>query len=85
MHCIIRFRLLETLYLVNTAIVIAGPLPPSRRRSLYTLATTMIIISGKAFSIIPLVPVAKATLANKMVCELLIMSTCFKLGLICII
>ena len=47
--------------------VILGPLPPSRRRSLYTLATTMIIVSGKAFSIVPLVPGAKATLANKMV------------------
>ena len=51
--------------------VIAGPLPPSRRRSLYTLATSMTIISAKAFSIVPLVPIAKATLANKMVGYLL--------------
>ncbi|KAI3788224.1 hypothetical protein L2E82_00981 [Cichorium intybus] len=44
-----------------------GHLPPSRKRSLYTLGTAMIIISGKAFSIVPLVPLAKTNLANKMV------------------
>nr|XP_043612327.1 protein SEMI-ROLLED LEAF 2 isoform X2 [Erigeron canadensis] len=53
--------------LLDTSLAEAGSLPASRRRSLFTLATTMIIISGKAFSIVPLVPVAKATLANKMV------------------
>lgn len=52
--------------LLNISLADGGPLPPSRRRSLYTLATTMIIVSGKAFSIVPLVPGAKATLANKM-------------------
>ncbi|XP_076915556.1 protein SEMI-ROLLED LEAF 2-like [Bidens hawaiensis] len=53
--------------LLDISLAEGGALPPSRRRSLYTLATTMIIVSGKAFSIVPLVPVAKATLANKMV------------------
>nr|XP_043637330.1 uncharacterized protein LOC122608304 [Erigeron canadensis] len=53
--------------LLDTSLAEAGSLPASRRRSLFTLATTMIIISGKAFSIVPLVPVAKATLPNKMV------------------
>ncbi|XP_076955058.1 protein SEMI-ROLLED LEAF 2-like [Bidens hawaiensis] len=53
--------------LLDISLAEGGALPPSRRRSLYTLATTMIIVSGKAFSIVPLVPVAKATLTNKMV------------------
>ncbi|KAI7729526.1 hypothetical protein M8C21_008983, partial [Ambrosia artemisiifolia] len=53
--------------LLDIALAEGGPLSPSHRRSLYTLATTMIIVSGKAFSIVPLVAVAKATLANKMV------------------
>ncbi|KAK9057715.1 hypothetical protein SSX86_022551 [Deinandra increscens subsp. villosa] len=53
--------------LLGISLAEGGSLPPSRRRSLYTLATTMIIVSGKAFSIVPLAPIAKATLANKMV------------------
>ncbi|KAI3667392.1 hypothetical protein L6452_42449 [Arctium lappa] len=53
--------------LFDISLAEGGPLPPSRRRSLYTLATSMTIISGKAFSIVPLVPIAKNTLANKMV------------------
>ncbi|KAL2923616.1 Protein EFR3-like protein [Bienertia sinuspersici] len=44
-----------------------GPLPPSRRRSLFTLATVMIIFSAKAYDIQSLVSCAKATLNNKMV------------------
>lgn len=43
---------------------IQGSLPTSRRRSLYTLAISMIIIAAKAFSIAPLVPLAKSALAN---------------------
>ncbi|KAK9682989.1 hypothetical protein RND81_10G111100 [Saponaria officinalis] len=43
-----------------------GPLPPSRRRSLFTVATAMIIFSAKAYDIHPLVSCAKATL-NKTV------------------
>ncbi|KAK9065766.1 hypothetical protein SSX86_015169 [Deinandra increscens subsp. villosa] len=50
-----------------------GSLAPSRRRSLYTLATSMIIISGKAFGIVPLVPLAKSTLSDKMVDPYLIL------------
>ncbi|KAL5543379.1 hypothetical protein UlMin_007163 [Ulmus minor] len=42
-----------------------GPLQPSRRRSLFTLATTMIIFSAKVYNIIPLVPCAKAALTNE--------------------
>ncbi|GAB2267011.1 hypothetical protein Dimus_001997 [Dionaea muscipula] len=44
-----------------------GPLPPSRKRSLFTLATSMIIFSSKAYNILPLVSCAKAMLNNKMV------------------
>ncbi|XP_071737557.1 protein SEMI-ROLLED LEAF 2-like [Rutidosis leptorrhynchoides] len=53
--------------LLSISLAEGGSLPPSRARSLYTLATSMIIISGKAFGIVPLVPLAKAALANKMV------------------
>uniref|UniRef100_A0A9I9CX37 Protein EFR3-like protein B n=1 Tax=Cucumis melo TaxID=3656 RepID=A0A9I9CX37_CUCME len=35
--------------------LIAGSLPPSRCRSLFTLATSMILFSSKAFNILPLV------------------------------
>ncbi|KAL9255681.1 SEMI-ROLLED LEAF 2-like protein [Drosera capensis] len=44
-----------------------GPFPPSRRRSLFTLSTSMIIFSSKAYNILPLVSCAKAMLNNKMV------------------
>ncbi|GAB2221594.1 hypothetical protein Droror1_Dr00012779 [Drosera rotundifolia] len=44
-----------------------GPLPPSCRRSLFTLSTSMIIFSSKAYNILPLVSCAKAMLNNKMV------------------
>ncbi|PWA54840.1 armadillo-type fold protein [Artemisia annua] len=53
--------------LLNISLAEGGSLPPSRRRSLYTLATSMIIISGKAFGVVPLVPLAKSALASKMV------------------
>ncbi|KAK3011819.1 hypothetical protein RJ639_010626 [Escallonia herrerae] len=43
-----------------------GPLPPSRRRSLFTLATSMIIFSSKAYNILPLVSCVKAALTDKM-------------------
>ncbi|PKA47054.1 hypothetical protein AXF42_Ash011728 [Apostasia shenzhenica] len=39
-----------------------GSLPPSRRRSLFTLATSMIIFSSKAFGVLPLVSIAKSSL-----------------------
>ncbi|CAI0438290.1 unnamed protein product [Linum tenue] len=44
-----------------------GPLPISRRRSLYTLAIAMILFSSKAYGIVPLVSSAKLILAEKMV------------------
>ncbi|KAJ8437513.1 hypothetical protein Cgig2_027588 [Carnegiea gigantea] len=44
-----------------------GPLPPSRCRSLFTMATAMIIFSAKAYDIQSLASCAKATLSNKMV------------------
>ncbi|KAI3750265.1 hypothetical protein L2E82_20898 [Cichorium intybus] len=43
---------------------IQGSLPTSRRRSLYTLSVCMIIISSKAFGVIPLLPLAKSALSN---------------------
>ncbi|KAG8646283.1 hypothetical protein MANES_10G140400v8 [Manihot esculenta] len=44
-----------------------GPLQPSRRRSLFTLATSMIIFSSKAFNVRPVVSCARATLKDKTV------------------
>lgn len=44
-----------------------GPVPPSRRRSLFVLATSMIVFSSKAYSIIPLVPCAKAVFSKKVI------------------
>ncbi|KAL9280173.1 unnamed protein product [Arabidopsis thaliana] len=46
---------------------LGGPLQPSRRRSLFTLATSMIIFSAKAFNIPPLVNSAKTSLQEKTV------------------
>ncbi|THG22897.1 hypothetical protein TEA_026944 [Camellia sinensis var. sinensis] len=45
----------------------AGPLQPSRRRSLFTLATSMIIFAAKAYNILPLVPCAKAAVTGNTV------------------
>ncbi|BFG38111.1 hypothetical protein CerSpe_243850 [Prunus speciosa] len=44
-----------------------GPLPPSRRRSLFTLATSMILFLSKAYNILSLVHRAKASLMDKTV------------------
>ncbi|KAK9016467.1 hypothetical protein V6N11_078963 [Hibiscus sabdariffa] len=41
-----------------------GTLPPSRRRSLFTLATSMILFSSKAFNILPIIDCTKATLTE---------------------
>ncbi|KAE8098791.1 hypothetical protein FH972_016828 [Carpinus fangiana] len=51
----------------NISLNEGGPLPPSRRRSLFTLATSMILFSAKAYNIFPLVHSAKAALLDKMV------------------
>ncbi|CAN7038155.1 unnamed protein product [Brassica rapa subsp. trilocularis] len=46
---------------------LGGPLQPSRRRSLFTLATSMIIFAARAFNIPPLVNNAKTALQEKTV------------------
>ncbi|CAN8252498.1 unnamed protein product [Cochlearia groenlandica] len=46
---------------------LGGPMQPSRRRSLFTLATSMIIFSARAFNIPPLVNSAKTGLQEKTV------------------
>uniref|UniRef100_A0ACD6AGC5 Uncharacterized protein n=1 Tax=Avena sativa TaxID=4498 RepID=A0ACD6AGC5_AVESA len=43
----------------NYSLTEADSLPPSRRRSLFTLATAMIIFSSKAFNVAPLIPICK--------------------------
>ncbi|KAL8095398.1 hypothetical protein AgCh_036752 [Apium graveolens] len=54
--------------LLSVALAEEGKLPPpSRRRSLFMLATSMIIFSSKAYNIPSLVPCVKATITNKMV------------------
>ncbi|KAK1267713.1 hypothetical protein QJS04_geneDACA015603 [Acorus gramineus] len=44
-----------------------GSLQPSHRRSLFTLATAMIVFSSKAYSILPLIYCVKASLTDKTV------------------
>ncbi|XP_074564652.1 protein SEMI-ROLLED LEAF 2-like isoform X2 [Curcuma longa] len=44
-----------------------GLLPPSRRRSLLTLATAMFIFASKAFNIAPLIPIMQSTINEKTV------------------
>ncbi|KAK6941834.1 hypothetical protein RJ641_027211 [Dillenia turbinata] len=44
-----------------------GDLPPSRRRSLFTLAISMMIFLSKAYNILPLACCAKAALTDKIV------------------
>lgn len=46
---------------------VSGSLPPSRKRSLFVLATSMIIFSSKAYNIPSLVPRVKAALSDKTV------------------
>ncbi|TVU28905.1 hypothetical protein EJB05_20443 [Eragrostis curvula] len=45
----------------------AGFLPPSRRRSLFTLATSMLVFFSKAFSIPSLIPIVKHVLTESTV------------------
>ncbi|XP_030515184.2 protein SEMI-ROLLED LEAF 2 [Rhodamnia argentea] len=49
----------------NISIKEGGPLPPSRRRSLFTLSTSMIIFSSMAYGIVPLVHCAKIALTER--------------------
>ncbi|KAJ4833340.1 hypothetical protein Tsubulata_000564 [Turnera subulata] len=44
-----------------------GPLQPSRRRSLFILAISMIVFLSKAYGIPPLIPSAKASISDKRV------------------
>ncbi|XP_020268718.1 uncharacterized protein LOC109844168 [Asparagus officinalis] len=48
-------------------ISLGGSLPPSRRRSLFTLATSMIVFSSRTFDILPLVPIAKSSFSENTV------------------
>lgn len=43
-------------------------LPPSRRRSLFTLATSMIIFASRAFNVAPLLPICISMLNDGTVC-----------------
>ncbi|ONM30437.1 ARM repeat superfamily protein [Zea mays] len=47
----------------------AGFLPPSRRRSLFTLATSMLVFFSKAFNVPALIPVVKHVLTESTVSE----------------
>ncbi|MCD7448951.1 hypothetical protein HAX54_047563 [Datura stramonium] len=51
----------------NVALIEGGSLPPSRKRSLFVLATSMIIFSSKAYNIPSLIPCVKAALSDKTV------------------
>ncbi|GLT96039.1 hypothetical protein SLE2022_136880 [Rubroshorea leprosula] len=51
----------------NISLSEGGQLPPSRRRSLFTLATSMLLFSSKAYNILPLVYHIKAILMEEMV------------------
>ncbi|KAF5737694.1 hypothetical protein HS088_TW13G00582 [Tripterygium wilfordii] len=53
--------------LCNISLKEGGPLPPARRRSVFTLATSMILFSSKAYNILPLVHSAKVFLTETMV------------------
>jgi len=43
----------------------ADSLPPSRRRSLFTLSTTMIIFSSRAYNVLPLIPICKQMINDR--------------------
>ncbi|CAA0812750.1 Uncharacterized protein SHERM_13309 [Striga hermonthica] len=47
-----------------------GTLPPSRRRSLFVMSTCMIIFSSKAYNILPLVRLVKATHSSEVAASL---------------
>ncbi|KAH0924703.1 hypothetical protein HID58_016959 [Brassica napus] len=50
------------LSLRDISLMEGGPLPPSRRRSLFTLATSMVLFSSKAFNLFSLADFAKVAL-----------------------
>ncbi|KAL0383551.1 UNVERIFIED_CONTAM: protein SEMI-ROLLED LEAF 2 [Sesamum calycinum] len=51
----------------NVSLCAGGTLPPSRRRSLFVLSTSMIILSSRAYNILPLIAHVKPTLTDKVV------------------
>lgn len=55
------------LSLRDISLIEGGPLPPSRRRSLYMLATSMILFSSTAFNILPLIDCVRDAVAGKQV------------------
>ncbi|XP_033148403.1 protein SEMI-ROLLED LEAF 2 isoform X1 [Brassica rapa] len=50
------------LSLRDISLMEGGPLPPSRRRSLFTLATSMVLFSSKAFNLFSLADITKVAL-----------------------
>ncbi|XP_008461315.1 protein SEMI-ROLLED LEAF 2-like isoform X2 [Cucumis melo] len=60
-------RSFQLAFSLRSIALAGGQLQPSRRRSLFTLATSMIIFTSKAYNIVPLVPHAKAALTNETV------------------
>lgn len=55
------------LSLRDISLMEGGPLPPSRRRSLFTLAASMVLFSSKAFNLFPLADFTKVALQGPMI------------------
>ncbi|RID61074.1 hypothetical protein BRARA_E00248 [Brassica rapa] len=55
------------LSLRDISLIEGGPLPPSRRRSLFTLAASMVLFSAKAFNLFPLADSTKVALQGPMI------------------
>ncbi|KAL8459913.1 hypothetical protein ACS0TY_031715 [Phlomoides rotata] len=51
----------------NVSLKGGGCVPPSRRRSLFVLSTSMVIFASKAYNIPPLIPLVKPTISDKVV------------------
>lgn len=67
-HLLKSYRLTLKLYFRSFGMFIfSGPLPPSRRRSLFTLAASMVLFSAKAFNLFPLADFTKVALQGPMV------------------
>ncbi|XP_022152867.1 uncharacterized protein LOC111020492 isoform X2 [Momordica charantia] len=60
-------RSFQLAFSLRSIALAGGQLQPSHRRSLFTLATSMIIFTAKAYSIVPLVPRAKVALTSEVV------------------
>lgn len=66
--------------LINYSSHFLGPLQPSRRRSLFTLASSMVVFLSKAYNLLPLVTHAKAVLRDEIVGSNIVnFFTCFLL------